>query len=298
MVQVKPSDIPSTQQRGQQYTLAEAVEQSGIGLHLGVETQVRILPAEVNSGRTFVRSDLSGQPTIPATVASVHQTQLSTELRAAEATVRTVEHLLAALTGLGVDNATIEVNGPELPLLDGSAQGWVNLLKGVERVPQPTPTHATPAIVVQEPLWVRDGDAFVVAMPATELRLTYGIDFDLPAIGNQWHSWSPVERSFEHEIAPARTFGLAHQVEYLRSQGLIQGGSLDNALVCDRSGWLNPPLRFDNEPARHKLLDLIGDLSLLGQLPIAHVIAYKASHALHIELARAISRLTSSRNGS
>lgn len=298
MVQVTSSDGPSAQniQIQRQHTLAAAVEQSGISLHLGIETQVRILPAEVDTGRIFIRSDLPGKPSIPAAIASVYQTQLSTELGAAGATVRTVEHLLAALTGLGIDNAIIEVNGPELPLLDGSARGWVDILNGVERRIQSVPAHSISTITVQEPLWVRDGDAFVVAMPAAVPRLTYGIDFDLPAIGNQWHSWIPTEGSFATEIAPARTFGLAHQVEYLRSQGLIRGGSLDNALVCDRTGWLNPPLRFDNEPVRHKILDLMGDLSLLGRLPKAHIIAYKASHALHIELARAASCLVTSPN--
>jgi UDP-3-O-[3-hydroxymyristoyl] N-acetylglucosamine deacetylase len=129
-----------------------------------------------------------------------------------------------------------------------------------------------------------------MAMPAPEPRLTYGIDFEVTAIGNQWYSWSPVTDDFATLVAPARTFGLAYQVEYLRSQGLIKGGSLDNALVCDHDGWVNPPLRFENEPARHKLLDLLGDLSLLGTLPQAHVVAYKASHQLHGQLAQAIAQ--------
>jgi UDP-3-O-[3-hydroxymyristoyl] N-acetylglucosamine deacetylase len=133
---------------------------------------------------------------------------------------------------------------------------------------------------------VYQGDAFVAALPSPTIRFTYGIDFELPAIGNQWHSWTPEQESFAEEIAPARTFGLAHQIEALRDRGLIKGGSLENALVCDRSGWLNPPLRFPNEPARHKLLDLVGDLSLLGTYPVAHFLAYKASHNLHIQLAK------------
>ncbi|HEY9302522.1 MAG TPA: UDP-3-O-acyl-N-acetylglucosamine deacetylase, partial [Phormidium sp.] len=136
------------------------------------------------------------------------------------------------------------------------------------------------------PLSVYQGDAFVCAMPAPEMRFTYGIDFDLPAIGNQWYSWCPSQESFAEAIAPARTFGLAHQVEELRAKGLIKGGTLENALVCDHSGWINPPLRFANEPVRHKILDLVGDLSLLGNIPIAHYFAYKASHNLHIQLAK------------
>jgi len=147
---------------------------------------------------------------------------------------------------------------------------------------------------VTEPIWIRADDAFVAALPAAELRFTYGIDFAYAAIGNQWYSWAPSQEPFETAIAPARTFGLADQIEYLRAQGLIKGGSLDNALVCDAKGWLNPPLRFANEPVRHKLLDLIGDLSLLGTIPTAHFLAYKASHALHTQLARSLNELQNS----
>lgn len=269
----------------QQCTLAKSVIQTGIGLHSGVETQVQILPAAADTGRVFRRSDLPNQPEIRADIGAVNQTLLSTELGSGSATVRTVEHLLAAMVSLGIDNAYIDVNGPEMPLLDGSARLWVAALKTAGLEPQ---AAERVAVTVTEPIWVRDQDAFVVAMPAPATRLTYGIDFELAPIGNQWHSWAPIAGSFETEIAPARTFGLAPQIEYLRSQGLIKGGSLDNALVCDRDGWVNPPLRFDNEPVRHKLLDLLGDLSLLGTLPIAHVMAYKASHHLHVELAKAI----------
>lgn len=268
-----------------QHTLKNPISQTGIGLHSGVEVQVTISPAAVNAGRVFVRSDLPDSPVIPAAVASVKQTLLSTELAVGPATVRTVEHLLAALVGLGIDNVRVEVNGPEMPLLDGSARVWAEALQAAGSEMQAD--DRTP-MTVKAPIWVRDQDAFVVAMPAAETRLTYGIDFDLEAIGNQWHSWSPNTQSFTEDIAPARTFGLAHQIQYLRQQGLIKGGSLENALVCDRTGWVNPPLRFENEPARHKLLDLIGDLSLLGSLPVAHVIAYKASHALHTQLAKTL----------
>ena len=132
------------------------------------------------------------------------------------------------------------------------------------------------------------GDAFVAALPSPETRFSYGIDFEEPAIGNQWYSWSPEAESFASAIAPARTFGLARQIDQLRQAGLIKGGTLDNALVCDQSGWLNPPLRFANEPVRHKILDFVGDLSLLGTLPTAHYLAYKASHNLHVELAKAL----------
>ena len=291
---LQPSAVTSLPdiQAGQQHTLARSLEQSGIGLHSGVVTQVRILPAEPGQGRYFVRVDLPEAPPIPAHVAAVSQTMLSTELAQGEAHVRTVEHLLAALVGLGIDNARIEVDGPEVPLLDGSARLWAEAILEAGLAPQSLPKVTRS---LSEPIWIRHEDAFVAALPAPETRLTYGIDFDLPAIGNQWHSWSPGAIAdsasilgFVQDIAPARTFGLAHQIEQLRAHGLIKGGSLENALVCGAEGWINPPLRFSNEPARHKLLDLVGDLSLLGNLPQLHVVAYKASHQLHVQLARSL----------
>ncbi|MCT7956128.1 UDP-3-O-acyl-N-acetylglucosamine deacetylase [Laspinema palackyanum] len=267
--------------------LVAPVERAGVGLHTGSLTRVKILPGVPGEGRCFVRVDLPGCPVIPARVDAVHQTTLSTELAIAQASVRTVEHLLAALMAMGVEDARIEVDGPELPLLDGSALSWVEAIAQVGLVPtisgdQPEITPLSTAVSIYE------GDAFVSAIPSPELRFSYGIDFPEPAIGNQWHSWSPSQSSFATDIAPARTFGLARQIEQLRTAGLIKGGSLDNALVCGETGWINPPLRFPNEPVRHKILDLVGDLSLLGPLPLAHFIAYKASHKLHIQLVRAL----------
>lgn len=265
-------------------SLERPIAIAGVGLHSGRETQVRILPARAGEGRYFVRVDLSGQPSIPARVECADRTTLSTELKSGEAAIRTVEHLLAALAGLGIADARIEVDGSEIPLLDGSALVWVEEIARAGLTPQ----APAPQPILSEPIWIREGDAFVAALPSDSLRFTYGIDFDFAAIGNQWQSWSPDREPFVEAIAPARTFGLADQIEQLRQMGLIQGGSLENALVCDRSGWLNPPLRFANEPVRHKLLDLVGDLSLLGTIPQAHYLAYKASHKLHVQLARAI----------
>jgi UDP-3-O-[3-hydroxymyristoyl] N-acetylglucosamine deacetylase len=256
----------------------------GIGLHSGVTTQVKIITTDPGTGRYFVRVDLPSQPQIPADISYVSQTTLSTELTANGGSVRTVEHLLAALTALGIADARIEIDGAELPLLDGSAQVWVEEI--CRSIPTASTTHVTAVGAINEPIWIRQDDAFVAAVPASVLRFTYGIDFDVAPIGNQWHSWQPGKDNFSTEIAPARTFALAYQIDQLRSAGLIKGGSLDNALVCDEHQWLNPPLRFMNEPCRHKLLDLIGDLSLLGKLPQAHFIAYKASHQLHVQLAQ------------
>ncbi len=277
----------------QQHTLSAPIAQTGIGLHSGANTRVRILPAPTGSGRYFARVDLPDSPIIKAQIAGVNQTLLSTQLGTGEASVRTVEHLLASLAVMGVDNARIEIDGPEVPLLDGSALEWTKSIAEVGLTSQTEQVNEAPLVVDKE-IWVRQDDAFVAAIPAPYTRFTYGIDFDLPAIGNQWHSWSfslnreNASADFAVEIAPARTFGLLHQIEHLQKSGLIKGGSLENALVCGSDGWVNPPLRFPNEPVRHKILDLVGDLSLLGNFPQAHFLAYKASHNLHIQLAQRI----------
>lgn len=306
-----------------QQTLAGQVQVTGVGLHLGQQTTVNLMPAKSGEGRYFVRTDLakSGQSEvkIPADASAVVQTRLSTELGVLQPsqsqspqanpssqsdfshtashttshTVRTVEHLLAALVALETDNVRIEIDGPELPLLDGSAKGWMDAIASTGITSQSA--QKLTRLPLSSPLTVHEDDAWVAAFPSTHLRFSYGIDFDLAAIGNQWHSWTPTNGqfadSFAEAIAPARTFGLAHQIDYLRAQGLIKGGSLENALVCGPDGWLNPPLRFDNEPARHKMLDLIGDLGLLGSLPQAHYVAYKASHALHVALAKQLAKI-------
>jgi UDP-3-O-[3-hydroxymyristoyl] N-acetylglucosamine deacetylase len=273
-----------------QHTLANPIQMKGIGLHTGETVTVAIYPESAEVGRYFVRTDLDCI-VIPAQIQALHQTVLSTELGSDDVTIRTVEHLLAALFGLGIDNARIEVDGPEIPLLDGSAQEWVGQILRAGWTQQAEPRQC---YVVTEPIVVQQGDAFVAALPAEQTRLTYGIDFSHAAIGQQWHSILPEE--FAIAIAPARTFALAKDIEKLRQSGLIKGGSLENALVCDTHGWLNPPLRFPNEPVRHKLLDLIGDLSLLRALPKAHIWAYKASHALHTRLVQRLADLQESRH--
>lgn len=272
----------------------ESFELSGIGLHSGQKTTVKVSPANKGEGRYFVRVDLPEKPIIPAHINSIATTTLSTELANGEAKVRTVEHLLAALMGCGIKDACIEIDGVEVPLLDGSAKLWVekinhslNSLNSEINLPlTPFFNNGMSKKEISEPIWVRDKDAFVAAIPSSELFFSYGVDYPYKAIGNQWYSWYPTRESFSMAIAPARTFGFADQIEQLKSMGLIQGGSLDNALVCDAKGWLNPPLRFENEPVRHKLLDFIGDLSLLGFLPQAHFLAYKASHNLHTQLVK------------
>lgn len=278
-----PTKTPRTQQ-----TIAKTFSLKGVGLHSGEIATVTIQPSEINTGRYFVVDNCS----IPAQWQSVGSTLLSTELRIDRSHVRTVEHLLAAFTSMGIDNVRIEIDRHELPILDGSALPWVEAIAAVGIKSQESSVEVEDLKLMPATVSVHNGDSFVVAVPSDRLRFTYGIEFPTAAIDRQWFSWLPdmqnFGREFAREIAPARTFTMEKEVEYLRSQGLIKGGSLENAIVCDEHRWLNPPLRFANEPCRHKLLDLIGDLSLLGWLPQAHIIAFKASHSLHIEFAGAL----------
>lgn len=266
-----------------QRAIASAVEFSGIGLHSGDFATCRLLPAPVDTGRIFVRVDLPGQPEIPARAESITPAQLSTLLQGADgSSVRTIEHLMAALTGLEIDNCRIELDGPEVPIMDGSAREFVEAIAAVGMVSQAAPKTIR---TVTQPITVWDGEAFVSAVPSPVTRYTYGIDFAHSPIGEQWFSWMATPDSFRDEVAPARTFTRDRDAELARQHGLIKGGSLDNAIVCTAEKWLNP-LRFENEPVRHKLLDLLGDLSLTGVMWQAHVIAYKAGHNLHARFAR------------
>jgi len=270
-----------------QQTIAAPFALSGIGLHSGEQVSVTVSPAPINSGRYFIY----GEAKIPADTTVVSASQLSTELRQNGTGVRTVEHLLSALFGMGIHNACIELDRPELPILDGSALPWV---EAIAKVGIDTQVQGDRLIPLPEAVTVSKGDSFVTAIPANTLRFTYGIEYPTQAIGEQWFSWSPTITNFSErfasEIAPARTFTLAAYIDQARAAGLIKGGSLENALVCDAEKWINPPLRFADEPCRHKLLDLIGDLSLLGFLPRAHILAYKASHNLHAEFAIALAQ--------
>ncbi|UFP94859.1 UDP-3-O-acyl-N-acetylglucosamine deacetylase [Gloeobacter morelensis] len=269
----------------QQQTLAATVQLSGISLHKGASVAVRLCPAPAGSGRYFVRADLAGTPAIPALARGFRPSPLCTTLSENDAAIQTVEHVLAALYGLGIDNCRIEVDGPELPILDGSARPYVEAMVRSGTVLQNAPRRF---YQIAEPVAVYERDAFVAAMPTDTpaLQVSYGIDFAHP-IGRHWFSLKLTSENFAREVAPARTFTLQSQVEQLLSCGLIQGGSLDCALVAGADDWLTPPT-WPDEPARHKLLDLLGDLSLAGVALGGHIVAYKAGHALHGRLARAL----------
>ena len=265
------------------WTLAQAVERSGVGLHSGATGRVRLQASERN-GYWVGRLDQPQQPLQRLAPSQVFDTQLCTCLALDSGRLATVEHLLAALAGVGVSQAEIWVSGEEIPLLDGSALPWVEAIAEAGLVamgPRPCSDPLTEAIT----LW--RGSSFVTALPAERLSIAAAIEFQQPAIGRQLFSLQLTPELFVAQIAPARTFGFREQVEQLRAAGLIQGGALDNALVCDGDHWLNPPLRFADEPVRHKLLDLLGDLALAG-LPQAQVFAYRGSHGLHTALAAAL----------
>jgi len=249
--------------------------------------QLSLHPARAGSGIVFVRTDLAHPVEIPARRDSVTSTRLATTLGRGDATVGTVEHLLSALYSLGVDNARIEVDGPEVPVMDGSAASFVFLIRAAGIFDQRCERRR---MRIKKTLRLRDGERSIRIQPCRSLRVSYSVDFAHPAIGRQGLSDLDIDdASFEREICRARTFGFLHEVEALWRGGLARGGNLDNTVVMDESRVLNRDgLRFPDEFVRHKVLDLIGDLSLLG-MPIAgHIVAERGGHALHQELVRTI----------
>ena len=276
-VTIWPSDY------SQAWTLNAPVERSGVGLHSGATARLRLEPFE-QAGYWVGWLDAPELPLQQLHPSQVCETQLCTALQLDQRRLATVEHLLAALAGVGITSALLLVDGPEIPLMDGSAQPWVEAIAEVGlKTLGPRPV----ASALSAPITLQHGQSFVTALPSDRLRLAAAIEFPQPAIGRQLFSLELTPEAFVEQIAPARTFGFKQQVEQLLAAGLIKGGALDNALVCDGDGWVNPPLRFADEPVRHKLLDLLGDLALAG-LPQAQVFAFRGSHGLHTALAAAL----------
>ncbi|MEC8688359.1 MAG: UDP-3-O-acyl-N-acetylglucosamine deacetylase [Cyanobacteriota bacterium] len=264
------------------WTLATDTERAGVGLHSGSEARVRLHPTDQPGFHMRLPGSAEAIQLRPD---QVRDSQLCTTLDLGPQTVSTVEHLLAALAGCGLSHVEIELSGSEVPLLDGSALGWVEAI--AEAGLTPAATERLPQPVLREPMVRCRGASVITATPAERFSLVGIIDFPQAAIGRQQFALELTPQRFVDEIAPARTFGFRDQVEQLRAAGLIQGGALDNALVCDGDQWMNPPLRFADEPVRHKLLDLIGDLALVG-FPQAQVLVYRGSHGLHTDLAAAL----------
>lgn len=256
---------------------------AGIGLHSGKMAEVACAPASPHAGIVFVRRDLPVAVPIPARLDAVRDTHRGVTL-GSTAVIRTVEHLLAAAAGLGISNLRVEVHGEELPALDGSAMPYVDLLAeaGVKEQPADWPVQQLHA-----PVWVGGSSAWVLAVPAETLRITYIVPTGHARLGTQIADFDARRDRFAEQIAPARTWGFLEDLQELQVAGLALGASTANALGIGPQGYLTPP-RFPEEPARHKVLDLIGDLSLLGRPLAAHIIAMGAGHALHIALARQI----------
>jgi UDP-3-O-[3-hydroxymyristoyl] N-acetylglucosamine deacetylase/3-hydroxyacyl-[acyl-carrier-protein] dehydratase len=265
----------------------------GTGLHTGSETTLTFEPAKAGTGIVFRRTDLPGAPEIMARLSTVQATERRTVLGEGDAQVHTVEHVLGAVRGLGVDDVAIALDGPEPPAGDGSFRPFVEALRAAGIVERP----GEPVLYrVAAPFTVTAGESTYVISPARELRLTVTIDFPHPLIGSQAGSWRLSPEVFERELAGARTFGFTHEVERLRAQGLIQGATTANAVVLDEVRVLDTELRWPDEFVRHKAGDLTGDLALLGGRLEAHVVATRPSHEGNVALARALAR-TGQREG-
>jgi len=264
-----------------QRTLKKQISATGVGLHNGEKVTLTLQPAAIDSGIVFKRADLPGAPTIQVQPDAVRDTRMCSALEHNGARVSTVEHLMSALAGLGVDNVMIEVNASEIPIMDGSAGPFIYLLQQAGVVEQPS---AKKFIKIKKLVEVKDGDKWVMFEPYHGFKMDFTIDFAHPVFEN---SGSNVKIDFKDntyikEISRARTFGFMHEVEYLRANGLARGGSLDNAIVLDEYRILNRDgLRYEDEFAKHKVLDAIGDLYMLGHPLLGAFTAYKSGHALN-----------------
>src|SRR6476469_9438475 len=267
-----------------QRTLRRAVSCAGIGLHSGKKVTLSLKPAPADHGIRFRRADLGGLE-IPATVTNLGGIQYATGLSHDKASVETIEHLLAALVSLGVDNVIVELNHPEVPIMDGSAAPFIYLIHEAGLKRQASPKRFLKII---RPIALSRGDKRIALYPSDHFKVTYSISFDHPLLRHQSRTLRITEDTFIEQIAPARTFTFLKDVEMLRQNGLALGGSLDNAIVLGETGVLNNPLRFDDEFVRHKILDAVGDLALVGYPVIGHMVAHRAGHALHTEFAAKI----------
>jgi UDP-3-O-[3-hydroxymyristoyl] N-acetylglucosamine deacetylase len=261
----------------QRKTINTNVSITGIGLHSGIYTTVEFHPVRAGSGITFVRADLNGLR-IPALQASTTALDYATTVGRDDVSVGTVEHLLSSVMACGITDLDIHIDGPEVPIVDGSALPFMHLIDaaGVREL-----GVEIPVLRITEPIEVVDGDKTIRMKPSNRLVLNYKIDFDHPMIGRQSFHFDYHHDNFLKKIAPARTFGFMRDVEKLRAAGLARGGSVENCVVLDDKGVVNGPLRFRDEFVRHKILDLLGDLALIGRPIVGEITANRAGHALH-----------------
>ncbi len=262
-----------------QKTVNTPVYCSGIGVHSGRKVNMVIRPAPVNHGIKFVRKDLPDNPSISAHFNMVVDTSLATVIGSNGVIVSTVEHLMACLAGHSIDNALIELDSYEVPIMDGSAYPFTSLIKNAGIREQENPKYF---FIIKEPIELKENGKSVVAFPSSTFKITYTIEFDHPLVKKQSYSADISDSIFENEISKARTFGFLHEIEYLKRYGFARGGSLDNAIVIDRHNIINKDgLRYPDEFVRHKILDSIGDFSLLGLPILAHLVIHKSGHCFN-----------------
>ncbi len=263
-----------------QRTIRTEIESTGIGLHSGKKVKIALKPAPPNTGVVFRRTDIDGFE-LKANENYLSKTNRATSIGKGDIFIDTVEHLMAAFVGTGIDNIIVELNSSEVPVMDGSASPYLYLIQeaGIKKL-----SRKRKYMRILKSLEIREDDKFVALYPSNEYRVTYRIDFDHPAIRQQEASFAVNPRSFSAEIAPARTFGFLREVELLRRNNLARGGSLENAVILDDHKVINNPLRFADEFVRHKILDAVGDLGFLPNRLIGHMVASRAGHSMHIAL--------------
>jgi UDP-3-O-[3-hydroxymyristoyl] N-acetylglucosamine deacetylase len=265
-----------------QTTLLRSVSCSGIGLHTGLTCNLQVRPAAPDTGIVFIRRDGEKTVRVRAHIDNVVDANLATTIGLDGVKISTVEHLMAAFAGLGIDNAEVELDAAEVPIMDGSSEPFNALLKKAGVRAQ---ERAKKFVIIRHPVTVTEGDRQATLLPSNDFKLSYTIDFRHPLISNQFYLIQISNGNFEREICRARTFGFLKEYEMLKAQGLARGGSLDNAVVVDSDRVINQEgLRFSDEFVRHKILDSIGDLWLLGAQVIGHFIGYKSGHTLNHKL--------------
>ncbi len=271
-----------------QKTIKSETELQGVGLNTGKKVTLKFKPSPPNSGINFVRVDLANKPIINAEVANlvdISKSPRHTSLGSNEVWVQTVEHIMAALSGLSIDNVLIEINADEIPAMDGSGLSFAEAIKKVGVVEQDARRKS---FIIREPLWVEDDSAYIVVFPSQEFKISYTLNYDNPFIGSQYLNFVITPEIFEKELCPSRTFCLQKEVDALLAMGLGKGASYDNTLVVSDSGVIKNKLRFKDEFVRHKILDLLGDMYLLGFMVKGHVIAVRSGHNLNIKLIQKI----------
>lgn len=269
-----------------QRTLENGTTISGIGLHSGARINLKLRPAAANTGIIFHRTDGEQTVSIKAAPENVVDTRMATVIGCHGSSVSTIEHFMAALAAFGIDNLHVDIDGPEVPVLDGSSAPFI---REIQQMGVKSLNASRRFIAIRKPLEIIEGEKRISIIPSRFFRITFDIAYEHSAISVQQHSMKFSTESFCKEIAPARTYGFLHEVEYLKANGLARGGSLENAVVIDNNGVMNPEgLRFPDEFVRHKILDAFGDFSLLGHPLLGHIRAFKAGHDLNAKMTQKI----------